>query len=157
METSGKRKGINFHRKKKILSTAKFRHPRRRNGIMWEVTQEEGEAQEIVAALYRQTTEAKPRTRTCLAVKLRFRVSLPERAKYSSCRQPSTASPSARPPPPPSSLSHLMNGPPQLPAVSCAQTLQAFVVPPRHISILKPQSTCFAVPHSHHHHGYLGA
>lgn len=117
---------------------------------MWEVTQEEGEAQEIVAALYRQTTEAKPRTPTCLPVKLRYRVSLPERAKYSSCRQPSTAPPPAEPSPPPSSLSHLMNGlpslpVPRLPAVSCAQILQAFVVLPRNISILKPQSTCFAV------------
>lgn len=64
---------------------------------MWEVTQEEGEAQEIVAALYRQTTEAKPRTPTCLAVKLLYRMSLPERAKYNSCRQPSTASPPAAP------------------------------------------------------------
>lgn len=27
---------------------------------MWEVTQEEGEAQEIVATLYGQTTEGKP-------------------------------------------------------------------------------------------------
>lgn len=48
MGTSGKRKGNGFHRKKKkILSTAKFRHPRRKNEIMWEVTQEEGEAQEM--------------------------------------------------------------------------------------------------------------
>lgn len=61
MEISGKRKGIDFHREKKIiLSTVKFRHRRRKNEVMWEVTQEEGEAQEIVATLYRQTTEAKP-------------------------------------------------------------------------------------------------
>lgn len=45
------RKGIDFQWKKKIPSIAKFKHPRWRNEITWEVTWAEGGAQEMLVAL----------------------------------------------------------------------------------------------------------